>query len=475
MRTKIVIMDQKKYSRKEFVRGMAAAAAGFMIVPRHVLGGKGFLAPSDKVTVGIIGAGGKGRQNTAELLKLDDVQITAIADPSSYWDLKDFYYKSKAGREPVKEMIESHYRSANSNYRINEYIDFREMLEKESSLDAVLCSTPDNTHAYVSIKALRAGKHLYCEKPLTHNIWEARKVREVARESGLATQMGNILHSGDGIRQTVEYLRDGAIGKVEEAHTWVPASRWNPGLKGLPTGPGMDEKEIGWDLWLGPTSYMPCHKEYTPVAWRDFWALGCGALGDFGCHDLDAATWAFDLEAPDTVEVKPAGYSDADIAPYGEIGYYHFPERGNQPEFKQVWYSGGLQPPRPELLPSGVELPSRGSLFIGKKGIIVTGAGGSNPKIYPEKRSERYHPPAPTIPRSNGHYRDWIDAIKGGPAASSNFEYGARLTEITLLGVLSLRLGGKKLEWDSENMKVKGMPEADPYLREPVRSGWEMS
>src|SRR5690606_4206864 len=142
--------------------------------------------------------------------------------------------------------------------------------------------------------------------------------------------------------------------------------------------------------------------------------------------------------------------------------------------FKQVWYSGGLQPPRPELLPDNVELPSRGSLFIGKRGIIVTGAGGSNPQIFPEKRSERYHPPKPSIPRSNGHFRDWIDAIKGGTAASSNFEYGARLTEITLLGVLSLRLGGKKIEWDSKNMKAIGLPEADKYIKEPVRSGWEM-
>src|SRR5690606_16777509 len=219
-------MKQKTYSRKEFVKGMAVAAAGFMIVPRHVLGGKGFLAPSDKITVGIVGAGGKGRQNAEALLKLKDVQITAIADPVTYWDLKDFYYKSKAGRGPVKEMIESHYGQSGGSFSISEYIDFREMLEKESSLDAIMCSTPDNTHAYVSIKALRAGKHVYCEKPLTHNIWEARKVREVALETGLATQMGNALHSGDGIRQTVEYLRDGAIGKVKEAHTWVPASRW---------------------------------------------------------------------------------------------------------------------------------------------------------------------------------------------------------------------------------------------------------
>ncbi len=371
-------------------------------------------------------------------------------------------------------MIEEHYKGKTPNFQISEYRDFRQMLEKEKGLDAVMCSTPDNTHAYVSILAMKAGKHVYCEKPLTHNIWEARRVRDVARETRLATQMGNSLHSGEGIRQTVEYLRAGAIGKVKEAHTWVPATRWLPGLKGLPQGTSPGADEIGWDYWLGPTAFMPYHKDYTPVSWRDFWALGCGALGDFGCHDLDPSTWAFNLHTPDTVEVHPAGYSDKDIAPYGEIGYYNFKAMGDQPEFKQYWYSGGLQPPRPEQLPDNAELPGRGSLFIGKKGVLVVGAGGSNPKIYPEKLSERFTPPKPFIPRSNGHFKDWIDAIKGGPAASSNFEYGARLTEITLLGVLSLRLKGKKIRWDGEKMKAIGLPEADPYIREPIRKGWEM-
>lgn len=468
-------MKQDELSRRKFVKSMAVSAAGFMILPRHVLGGKGYRAPSDKITVGIIGAGGKGRQNTASMLELDDVQVTAIADPASYWDLKDFYYRSKAGRDPVREMIAEHYGGSDGNYRIGEYLDFREMLAKESSLDAVVCSTPDNTHAYVSIKAMEAGKHVYCEKPLTHNVWEARRVKELARSTGLATQMGNSLHSGDGIRQTVEYLRDGAIGKVEEAHTWVPAQRWNPGVSGIPKSPELDGETIGWDLWLGPTPYMPLHKEYAPVAWRDFWALGCGALGDFGCHDLDASVWAFDLHTPTSVQVLPAGYSDEFIAPYGEIGYYHFEKNGDQPDFKQVWYSGGLQPERPELLPPGEELPHRGSLFIGKKGILVTGAGGSDPKIYPEKRAERYNPPKPEIPRSNGHFRDWVDAIKGGPRSSANFIYGARLTELTLLGVLSLRLGGKKIYWDGPDMTVPGLPEAADILREPVRQGWEMT
>lgn len=467
-------MNQNNASRRKFVKGIALAAAGISIVPRHVIGGRGFVAPSDKVNVGIVGAGGKGRQNASSLFELADVQITSIADPSAYWDLKDFYYKSKAGRGPVKEMIEEHYKTKTSNYKISEYLDFREMLDKEKGLDAVMCSTPDNTHAFVSIKAMQAGKHVFCEKPLTHNIWEARRVRDVARETKLATQMGNVLHSGDGIRQTVEYLRAGAIGKVSVAHTWVPATRWIPGLKGLPKGTSSNAEKIGWDLWLGPTPFMPYNEDYTPVAWRDFWALGCGALGDFGCHDLDPSTWAFNLHTPESVEVLPAGYSDKDIAPYGEIGYYNFKKDGDQPEFKQYWYSGGLRPERPEQLPADVQLPARGSLFVGKKGILVVGAGGSNPKIYPEKVNQRFTPPKPTIPRSKGHFRDWIDAIKGGPAASSNFEYGARLTELTLLGVLSLRLKGKKIVWDSANMKAIGAPEADEYIREPVRKGWEM-
>lgn len=476
-----------KNPRRKFIKNMAVSAAGWMIIPRHVLGGKGFTAPSDKVNIGIIGAGGKGRQNAGAFFGLDDVQITAIADPAGYWDLADFYYKSKAGRAPVRKMVEDHYRTEMPGFKVSEYQDFRVMLEKEPGLDAVVCSTPDNTHAYVSLYAMQAGKHVYCEKPLTHNIWEARKIREAALETGLATQMGNALHSTDDIRRTVEYLRDGAIGEVREAHVWVPATRWLPHLKGLPEGFTSRPVDFDWDLWLGPTKELPYHRDYTPVTWRDFWVFGCGALGDFGCHDLDAATWAFNLHTPERVEVLPAGYSDGDIAPYGEIGYYEFlakeepvavrgqPAGAGQAPLELTWYSGGLRPARPESLPDDISLPGRGSLFIGEKGIIVTGAGGRDPQIYPESLRDAYTPPEPTTPRSKGHFRDWVDAVKGGEPASSNFDYGARLTEITLLGVLSLRLGGKKIYWDAENVKAAGLPEADAYIREPVRKGWEMS
>lgn len=223
----------RKKSRREFIKNSITSLAALTIVPRHVIGGKGFLAPSDKVNIGIVGAGGQSLFSINELFKLEDVQMTAIADPANLWK-NDILYSSDTGRGPAKKLIEDFYSKKSPNYLMKEYDDFRVMLEKDRSLDAIVCATPDNTHAFVSISAMRAGKHVYCEKPLTHNLWEARKVREVARETGLATQMGNQLHSQNGIRQTVEYLRAGAIGTVREAHSWVNASRWLPCLSGFP-------------------------------------------------------------------------------------------------------------------------------------------------------------------------------------------------------------------------------------------------
>ena len=471
-------MDQSPHrspSRRTFVRSAALTAVGFHIVPRHVLGGPAHVAPSDQVTVGIVGAGGKGKQNTAELLRFNDVRVVAVADPAYYWNLQEFYYRTEAGRGLVKKMVEDHNDQKGTKGAVGEYLDFRRMLEEETALDAIMCATPDHTHAYVSLLAMRAGKHVFCEKPLTHNIWEARLVQRVARETGLATQMGNIGHSTDGMRQTVEYLRAGAIGPVREVHAWVPATRWNPGLRGLPPGSTPKPEGFDWDQWLGPRKPVPYHEDYTPVKWRDFWRFGCGAMGDFGCHDMDAATWAFHLKAPTSVELHPAGYSDAEIIPYGEIGYYHFDQHDEQQPLKLTWYSGGVQPPRPEQLPASVAMPRRGTLFVGEAGIILNDGGERVPQLFPEARAKSFIPPKPTLARSNGHFRDWIDAIKGGPAASANFDYGARLTELTLLGVLSLRLGGKKIDWDYEDMRVKGMPEADEFIREPVRKGWEMT
>lgn len=464
------------FTRRDFLIKSAVISSGITIVPRHVLGGKGYTAPSDKVNIGIIGAGGQSVFSIKELNNLDDVQITSIADPAEFWK-NDVLYSMDTGRAPIKTLIENYYSAKTPNYKISEYLDFRKMIEKEKSLDAIVCATPDNTHAYISIYAMRAGKHVYCEKPMAHNIWEARKMRDVAREEKVATQMGNQGTARDTARQTVEYLRSGIIGKVKEAHAWVSATRWLPSLKGYPEEKTPVPSNFDWNLWLGPTLFQPYNELYTPVKWRDFWVFGCGALGDFGCHDMNVPTWSFDLFSPESVQIFPAGNSGSSvIAPYGEIGYYHFKAEGKQTPLKLYWYSGGLKPDIPEIIPSNVDIQRRGALYIGEKGVLLNNGGtGGNIEIYPESLRETKIKPEFKIPRSKGHHREWIDAIKGGPAAMSNFDYASRLTEITLLGVLSLRLGGKKIYWDSKNMKATGIPEADEIIREPVRQGWEIS
>lgn len=458
---------EESVSRRMFLNSAAKVAAGFMIVPSHVLGGPNHIAPSDQVQVGVVGVGGRGRKNVIELLKEKDVRISAIADPARYWNLADFYYRSEAGRAPVAAMIEAD--SAQS--RPAEYEDFRDMLDQEESLDAVLCATPDHTHAYVSIKAMQAGKHVYCEKPLTHNIWEARRVSQLAQETGLATQMGNQRHSTPGVRRVVDHLRSGILGDIREVHAWVPATRWiNELVKPPHSSASPVPYGFNWDLWLGPRSYRPFHDWYSPVTWRDFWDFGCGALGDFGCHDMDAATWGLDLALPTKIQVRPAGFSSSEITPYGEIGYYEFPHPDGG-SIKLNWHSGGLKPRRPDLLPDDVQLPRRGEMYIGEHGIMVVG-GPDIVQLFPESLATGDI--EETIAPTKGHHRDWIDAIKGGDRASSHFEYGAHLTEITLLGVLSLRLGGQEIHWDAKAMKAKGLPAADQYIQEPVRAGWEM-
>jgi predicted dehydrogenase len=462
-------------TRRDFLKAGAATAGLFTIVPRHVLGGRGFVPPSDKVNVALVGAGGRGRENVVQgLFPLVDAQVIAVADPAESFSLEKFYYKSTAGRAPVKAEIEKHYAAKTPNFRCAEYEDFRVMLDKEKAIDAVLCGTPDHLHAYVSVRAMRAGKHVYCEKPLTHNLWEARQVARVAKEAGVATQMGNQGHSSEGIRQTCELIWAGAIGPVREVHAWVGAKRWNPKLTGRPTETPPVPAGLNWDLWLGPREPQPYHPAYFPVAWRDFWAFGSANLGDFGCHDLDAACWALDLHAPLSVEARAAGPTDADIVPHGSIVYYHFGPRGDKPPVKITWYDGGLAPERPAGLPANEALPARGVLLVGDKGTLLCGGAGGKPRLLSTPKAEGFVPPKPTLPRSNGHHRDWLDACKGSPPAGSHFEYGARLTEIVLLGVLALRTG-RRIEWDAANLKAQGVPRADEVIKESYRTGWEVA
>jgi predicted dehydrogenase len=461
-------------SRRKFLKTAVATTAVFSIVPRHVLGGAGFVPPSDKVNIALIGAGGQGRTNVRELFKQPDAQVIAIADPAESFSLEKFYFRGMGGRLPVQGEVHKHYAPKQPNFRCSVYEDFRVMLEKEKAIDAVLCATPDHLHAYVSTMALRLGKHVYCEKPLTHNLWEARHVARVAKETGVATQMGNQGHSTDTIRETCEWLWSGAIGSVREVHAWVNARRWNPTLVGRPTETPPVPSGLNWDLWLGPREPRPYHPAYFPVAWRDFWAFGCGNLGDFGCHDLDAACWALDLASPERVEAFGAGPMDADIGPHGSIVRYHFAARGNYSALPITWYDGGLAPEHPRELLEGERLPSRGVLFVGEKGALLCGGAGGKARVLPHNNSQVGDKPAPSLPRSRGHHRDWLDACKGGSPASSNFEYGARLTEIVLLGVLALR-SGREIHWDPRALKAKGVSNADAIIHESYRKGWDLA
>lgn len=460
-------------NRRQLLKAASAATAAFHIVPRHVLGGPGFVAPSEKIHLAIVGAGGRGRQVLRGMLREEDVRVIAVADPAKSFSLEKFYYKDVGGREPTRELVEQHYAGQEQAGKCATYENFEEMLAAESDLDAVLCGTPDHLHAYVSAKCLRAGKHVYCEKPLTHNLWEAELISDLAAKTGLATQMGNQGHSTDGIRETCEWIWAGAIGQVREVQAWVSGHRWNPTLTGIPQSAAPVPEGLNWDLWLGPRSERAFQPEYFPVAWRDFWAFGNSNIGDFACHDLDAACWALDLRDPTHIEFTPAGICTSEIGPHGCIGYFDFAATDKRPAVKVTWFDGGLKPERPSGW-GDEPLPGRGVLFLGDEGTIFCAGAGGAPRILNEQRAAEFAKPEPSLPRVASHQRDWLDACKGGRAAGSHFGYGAKLTELALLGALSLRLG-KPVRWDASTRRAVDLPEAEDIIKEDYRAGWELS
>ena len=460
-------------SRRSFL-SQAGAAATFSVVPAYVMGGVKHKAPSEILNVAIIGAGGQGIRNMRALFRLDDVRITAVCDVNEESDYSAFYYRGVAGRKPALKLVEQHYGTKPDFHGCAEYVDLHEMLDKDKSIDAVLISTPHHMSAPAILAAIARGKHVYCEKPLAYSIYEARKVTEAAHAAGVATQMGNNGHSGEGIRMAVEWLWNGACGDVTEIHAWTD----NRNLLGQPIGrpketppvpPGLD-----WDRWQGPVKKRPYHPNYCPYTWRSYWAYSTGALGDMGCHSIDPAVWALELDHPTTVEAR-ACLLDDEGAPYAALFYYRFAARGERPAIDMTWYSG-LVPPRPEELPDGMDFIGGGGgiLFIGTGGKMMMDSHGGSPRLLPLERTREYQKKTPkTIPRSNGHFRDWVDACKGGKPASANFDYGGHLTEIVLAGNVALRTG-KKLKWDGKNMRATNCPEADQYIRPEYHNGWTL-
>ncbi len=439
-------------TRRTFVKA-AASAAAFTIVPRHVLAGSGQTPPSEKLNIAAVGVGGMGRNN---IKACEHENIVALCDVD--WD------KAAAQFEDYP--------------KAKRYKDFRKMLETEKSIDAVIVATPDHTHAVPTMMAVRMGKHVYVQKPLTYSVYEARKLTEAAREYKVATQMGNQGHSSEGIRLVREWIQAGVIGAVREVHVWTnrPFGRWGwpQGVERPKDSPSVPPA-MDWDLWIGPAPYRPYHPAYHPSKWRGWLDFGTGALGDMGCHIIDTPFWALDLEAPVSVEATTTPIN-SETFPIASFVTFKFPSWGEMPPVTMMWYDGGLMPPRPEELEPGRRMGSEsgGILFVGDKGKLIAGPTGGAPRLIPESKMKKFAPPAKTIPRIEGtHEQDWLEACRGGAAACCNFDYAGPLTETVLLGCVAVRTR-QKLYWDHENMEFKNSPEATPLLHRAYRNGWSL-
>jgi predicted dehydrogenase len=452
-------MMKEKINRRNFIK-TTAAFSSFTIVVRHVLGGPSYTAPSDKLNIAGIGVGGMG---AADLKDMKTENIVALCDV-------DWNYAARTFREYPKA---------------KRYRDFRKMLDKQKDIDAVVVATPDHIHAVATMAAIKAGKHVYCEKPLTHSVHEARKVTEAAHQAGVATQLGTQGHALESARLLCEWIWDGAIGPVREVHAWTPHPVWPQGID-RPTDKPPVPKDLDWDLWLGPAPYRPYHPAYTPSQWRGWWDFGTGGLGDMGCHIFDVPVWALKLGHPETVEAKHSFYVrkglnwdkelNTETYPRASIIYYEFPARGDLPPVKLTWYDGGLMPQTPEELEEGREMGDwlGGVLYVGDKGKIMTGAEGApGVRIIPEAKMHQYQRPPRTLPRSIGHRQEWIGACKGGDAPGMPFDKAGPLTEVVLLGNISIRTG-KKLRWNSKEMKFPNAPEAEAFLHREYRKGWTL-
>ncbi len=451
-------------SRREFLGKTAASAAGLIIVPRHVIGaqkGKKKKAPSDTLNIGCVGVGGKG---FSDVQVVSSENIVALCDVDATM-MEKFLTSDRHLPEHKAKYEKAHI-----------YRDFREMLEREKSLDAVVISTPDHTHAVIAMMAMKLGKHVFVQKPLTHTVKEARLLRLEAEKRNLVTQMGNQGHAKEGARLVCEWIWDGAIGPVREVHVWTNRPIWPQGIeapKEIPSCP----PTLSWDLWLGPAQWRPYHPAYCPFVWRGWWDFGTGALGDMGAHLIDQPFWALKLGAPKRIQASSTKYTK-DSYPLAEIVTYEFPEREGMPPVRLIWYDGGLMPPRPKELPQGRRLGDEGGgcLFVGDKGMLVCSTYGENPRLLPDELMRDYKRPEKTIPRSPGIHEEWIAAIKEGKKSTTDFSYSGPLTEMMLLGNIALRFKDDNvvLEWDSENFKFTNVPEANQYLHKEYRSGWEL-
>jgi predicted dehydrogenase len=485
-------------SRRTFVGG-AVSAAAFTIVPRHVLGGPGYTPPSEKLNAACIGVGAQGTRVMMDFLKQPDLQIVSVCDVNkessdySEWGSNELRDKERrllgqpdwgadwkgctCGREPARRLVEAYYagRSPSGQYRgCAAYNDFRELLEKEKDLDAVIVGTTDHWHAPISIAAMRKGKHVYCQKPMTRAVYEAHKMGEVARETKVATQLAVGNQASEATRLLCEWIWAGVIGPVREVHNWSSRPFWPQGIE-RPKEEEPVPEGLDWDLWLGPAPARPYNHVYLPFVWRGWFDFGTGAIGDMGCYSFDTIFRVLKLGPPASVEASSTRVLP-ETFPLASLLRFDFPARGDMPAVRIHWYDGGLTPPRPEGLQEGRDLTgedNEGLLFVGDRGTVICGFSGEEPRLLPESKMKTFQPPPKTLPRSIGHEREWIEACKGGKPGGANFEFEAPVTETILLGNVALRTG-KKLYWDGPGMKVTNVPPAEQYVNPAYRQGWTL-
>jgi predicted dehydrogenase len=521
--------DSNQISRRQFVTTTTAAAAAAMIVPRHVLG-RGFRPPSDLVNIATVGINGMGEYNTRAVMgqnvvAICDCDLTLLDAKLAEWNRPPRppaperpagpppppppwreFGPSKAqvaadARQPAQDNAGTFRRFVEQQLpRLKKYQDYREMLDKQKDIDAVIVATPDHMHAVIASNAMSLGKHVYVQKPMCWSVFEARHLAKKAAETKVVTQMGNQRHSQDGSRRGVEYILDGALGEIREVHVWTnrPLGFWPQGIprpaplstnaadlrwdnRGImqrlgaamagSNGAYRVPDGLSWDLFLGVAPNVEYHPLYHPFNWRGWVDWGQGALGDMGAHLMDFPVWALDLGLPTVIETESTPFNGV-CYPNASTTYYEFPARKGQPPVKMVWYDGGLMPPDPEELENEELNPGGGVLYVGKKAKMLHYGGG---RLLPNAKHNSYGPPKERLPRvpHGDHEMNWVNAIKGTDKISCPFDYAAKLTEIMLLGIVSLR-AKSKLHYDAATMRVTNNLAANDFLTREYRQGYSL-
>jgi predicted dehydrogenase len=498
----------KLTTRRQFLVSAAATVSGVTIVPRSVLGGPDHVPPSSKINIGFIGVGSQGLRVLLSFLKLPDVQAVAVCDPNKasedypQWSKSEFCsavhrllgvsagwewlspdppirltpsltaHGGVAGREPCRQIVDA-YNGSRKRSGVARgcaaYHDFRELLDKEKDLDAVVVCTPDHLHGAASVAAMKKGKHVYCQKPMAHSVYAAQRMAEVARATGLATQVAVMNQASEDTRRLAEWIAAGAIGPVREVHNWSSRPFWPQGVD-RPQEAQRVPEGLDWDLWLGPAPERPFHHAYEPFVWRGWYDFGCGALGDMGQYSFDTIFRVLGLGAPTRVEASTSE-RHGETFPTASTVHLDFPARGDKPAVKLTWYDGGNRPRAPEEL-EGKPLPEEGLLFRGERGAILCGFNGRGPRLVPESRRKSFQQPQATLPRSPGHQREWLDACVGGKRRpGANFEVESAVTLALQLGNVAVRTG-QRVEWDPASNKAVNAGALEQYLCPPSRPGW---